>query len=180
MAEVTDKRLILLITCMSAFITPFLSSSINLALVSIGREFPGTDELMLGWVVTAFLLSAALFVVPFGRIADIFGRRKFFTIGLGIIVVSSLLCFVSNSVPMLVVSRAIEGFGAAMIFGTAMAILTAAYPAKERGKVLGINVAITYTGLSLGPVLGGLVTQYLGWRYIYGGIMVYAFIITLL
>jgi EmrB/QacA subfamily drug resistance transporter len=180
MAEVTDKRLILLITCMSAFITPFLSSSINIALVSIGREFPGTDEIMLGWVVTAFLLSAAIFVVPFGRIADIFGRRKFFTIGLGVIVISSFLCFISNSVLMLVVSRAIEGFGAAMIFGTAMAILTAAYPAKERGKVLGINVAITYTGLSLGPVLGGLITQYLGWRYIYGGIMVFALIITLL
>ncbi|BAI61464.1 MFS transporter [Methanocella paludicola SANAE] len=180
MAEVTDKRLILLITCMSAFITPFLSSSINIALVSIGKEFPGTDEIMLGWVVTAFLLSAAIFVVPFGRIADIFGRRKFFIAGLGVIVVSSFLCFISNSVPVLVASRAIEGFGAAMIFGTAMAILTAAYPAKERGKVLGINMAVTYTGLSLGPVLGGLITQYLGWRYIYGGIMVFALIITLL
>jgi len=61
-----------------------------------------------------------------------------------------------------------------------MAILTAAYPPGERGKVLGINVAITYTGLSLGPIVGGLITQYLGWRYIYGGIMVFALLIILL
>jgi len=118
MAKVTDKRLILLITSMSAFITPFLSSSINIALISIGREFPGTDEIMLSWVVTAFLLSAAIFVVPFGRIADIFGRRKIFMAGLSVIIVSSFLCFISNSVPMLAASRALEGFGAAMIFGT--------------------------------------------------------------
>jgi len=100
--------------------------------------------------------------------------------GLSVIIVSSFLCFISNSVPMLAASRALEGFGAAMIFGTAMAILTAAYPPGERGKVLGINVAITYTGLSLGPILGGLITQYLGWRYIYGGIMVFALLIILL
>lgn len=180
MAQATDKRLILLITCMTAFITPFLSSSINIALVSIGRDFPGTDEILLGWVVTGFLLSAAIFVVPFGRIADIFGRRKFFILGLSVIVVSSFLCFISNSVQMLVASRVVEGLGSAMIFGTSMAILTSAYPMKERGKVLGINVAITYTGLSLGPFLGGLITQYFGWRFIYGGIMVFALFIALL
>jgi EmrB/QacA subfamily drug resistance transporter len=180
MAETTDRRLILLITCMAAFITPFLGSSINIALVSIAREFPGTDEILLGWVVTGFLLSAAIFVVPFGRIADIFGRKKVFIIGLAVIIVSSLLCSISSSVMMLVVSRAVEGLGSAMIFGTLIAILTASYPMKERGKVLGINVAITYIGLSLGPVIGGFITQHFGWRYIYAGIMVYALIVAIL
>lgn len=164
---------------MAAFITPFLSSSINIALPTVGKEF-GADAIMLGWVVTGFLLSAAVFIVPFGRIADIFGRRLIFVSGLSIIVISSLLCSVSNSVLMLIASRAIEGFGSAMIFGTSVAILTSAYPAKERGKVLGINVAIVYIGLSAGPFLGGLITQYAGWRFIYAGVMVYSLLVALL
>lgn len=180
MAQATDKRLILLITCMAVFITPFLGSSVNIALVSVGKEFIGTDEILLSWVVLGYLLSAAIFIVPFGRIADVFGRRMIFIAGLSIIVVSSFLCSISNSVLMLIASRAIEGLGSAMIFGTAIAILTSAYPAKERGKVLGINVAITYIGLSLGPFLGGLITQYAGWRSIYAGIMVYSLLVALL
>jgi MFS family permease len=135
---------------MTAFITPFLASSVNIALPTINTEFSVTDQALLNWVVTGFMLSAAIFVVPFGRIADQFGRKRVFVIGLLIVVVSSVLCALSDSVLMLIVSRAIEGFGSAMIFGTSMAILTSVYPVKERGKALGINVAVTYAGLSRG------------------------------
>ena len=176
MSDHTDKRIILIIACMAAFITPFLGSSVNIAIPTITSEFHA-DNFLMNWVVLGFLLSAAIFVVPFGRIADIIGRKTIFTIGLAVIVVSSLLCSVSNSVIMLIASRLLEGFGSAMIFGTLVAILTAAYPAKERGKVLGINVAITYLGLSAGPFIGGIITQYLGWRFIYAGVMVYSLII---
>ncbi len=180
MASLNDKRIILLITCMTAFTTPFLASSVNIALPTINADFSVTDQALLNWVVTGFMLSAAIFVVPFGRIADEFGRKKVFAAGLLIVVVSSLLCSLSNSVYMLIASRAVEGVGSAMIFGTSMAILTSAYPLKERGKVLGINVAVTYVGLSLGPVLGGIITEYLGWRYIYAGIAVYALLVAAL
>jgi Arabinose efflux permease len=165
---------------MTAFTTPFLASSVNIALPTINADFSVTDQALLNWVVTGFMLSAAIFVVPFGRIADEFGRKKVFAAGLLIVVVSSLLCSLSNSVYMLIASRAVEGVGSAMIFGTSMAILTSAYPLKERGKVLGINVAVTYVGLSLGPVLGGIITEYLGWRYIYAGIAVYALLVAAL
>jgi MFS family permease len=74
----------------------------------------------------------------------------------------------------------VEGLGSAMIFGTSIAILTSVFPAQERGKVLGINVAIVYLGLSLGPILGGFITAYAGWRFIYAGIMIYAFFAALL
>jgi MFS family permease len=180
MAQVTDRRLILLITCMAVFITPFLGSSVNIALPSINTDFMIPDQALLNGVVLGYLLSAAIFVVPFGRIADIFGRKTFFVAGLSIIVISSLLCSISSSVYMLIASRAIEGIGSAMIFGTAVAILTAAFPLKERGKVLGINVAIIYLGLSSGPFLGGIITENIGWRYIYAGIMAYAFLVALL
>jgi EmrB/QacA subfamily drug resistance transporter len=164
---------------MAAFLTPFLGSSINIALPSVGQEF-SADPIMLGWVAMGFLLSAAIFVVPFGRIADIYGRRMVFIAGLCIVVVSSLFCSISSSLLMLVVSRVVEGFGSAMLFGTSIAILTSAFPAKERGKVLGINVAVVYSGLSLGPFLGGIITQYAGWRSIYGLTMVYSLLIALL
>ncbi len=180
MAQKTNRLLILIITCMAAFITPFLGSSVNIALPAINTEFMIPDEALLNAVALGFLLSAAIFVVPFGRIADVFGRKTLFVAGLSVVVISSILCSISSSVYMLIVSRAIEGIGSAMIFGTAVAILTAAFPAKERGKVLGINVAITYLGLSAGPVLGGIITENIGWRFIYAGITVYALLVAVL
>jgi EmrB/QacA subfamily drug resistance transporter len=175
-----DKRIVLVIACMASFITPFLASSVNVALPTINADFAVPDQALLGWIVTGFLLSAAVFVVPFGRIADIFGRKKIFVLGLSIIVVSSLLCSISSSVQMLIASRVVEGLGSAMIFGTSIAILTSVFPVQERGKVLGINVAIVYLGASTGPLLGGIITAYAGWRFIYAGIMIYALLAALL
>jgi len=169
-----DNRIVLVITCMASFITPFLASSVNVALPTINNEFNVPDQALLGWIVTGFLLSAAIFVVPFGRIADIYGRKKIFVLGLSIIAVSSLFCSISSSVQMLIASRVAEGLGSAMIFGTSIAILTSVFPAQERGKVLGINVAVVYLGLSMGPLLGGIITAYIGWRFIYAGITIYA------
>ena len=169
-----DNRIVLVITCMASFITPFLASSVNVALPTINNEFNVPDQALLGWIVTGFLLSAAIFVVPFGRIADIYGRKKIFVLGLSIIAVSSLFCSISSSVEMLIASRVVEGLGSAMIFGTSIAILTSVFPAQERGKVLGINVAVVYLGLSMGPLLGGIITAYAGWRFIYAGITIYA------
>jgi MFS family permease len=165
---------------MSAFITPFLASSVTVALTTINTDFSVPDQALLLWVTLGFMLSAAVFIVPFSRIADIHGRKTIYVAGLSVVVLSSFLCTISNSIYMLIASRVVEGFGSALIFGTAIAILTAAYPAKERGKVLGINVAITYTGLSLGPFLGGIITQTIGWRYIYGAIMVYTLVVAVL
>jgi EmrB/QacA subfamily drug resistance transporter len=122
---------------------------------------------MLGWIATAYLLSSATFLVPFGRIADIYGRKKIFTFGIVVLTLSSLLSGVANSATMLISCRVFQGIGGAMFFGTAVALLTTVFPANERGKVLGINVAAVYIGLSLGPVLGGILTQHLGWRSVF-------------
>jgi EmrB/QacA subfamily drug resistance transporter len=175
-----DNRAVLFIICMTSFLTPFLSSSVNVALPTINSDFHVPDQALLGWVVTGFLLSAAIFVVPFGRIADMFGRKRVFIMGLSIIVISSLLCSVSNSIQMLIASRVVEGLGSAMIFGTGIAILTATFPAKERGKVLGVNVAFVYLGISAGPFLGGIITQHIGWRFIYAGVVIYTLLAAIL
>ena len=164
--EGLDKRFVLLVTTLASFLMPFMGSSINVALPSIGKEF-GMSATSLGWVATAFLLTGAIFQVPFGRMADIRGRRKVFLLGILLQAAASLVAGFSMSAAMLIASRALQGIASAMTFGTAVAILTSVFPPDERGKVLGINVTAVYTGLSTGPFVGGILTQYLGWRSIF-------------
>jgi len=118
-------------------------------------------------VVTSYLLASAAFLVPFGRLADIVGRKKIFLAGMLVFSLSSLLCGFARSIEALIVFRILQGVGSAMVFGTGMAILTSVFPPQERGKVLGITVATVYTGLSLGPVLGGFMNHNLGWQSIF-------------
>lgn len=125
------------------------------------------NAILMGWVSTAYLLAAAMFLVPLGRIADIYGRKKIFTIGVFIFAAASVIAAMSKSAAMLISAQVLGGIGAAMIFGTAVAIVTSVFPASDRGRVLGINVAAVYVGLSLGPFLGGLLTQNFGWRSIF-------------
>ncbi|MFC1987250.1 MFS transporter [Chloroflexota bacterium] len=161
-----SKTATLVITTIASFLTPFMGSSINIALPSIGEEF-SMNAILLGWVATSYLLAAAVFLIPFGRLADMHGRKKIFTYGMVILTVSSVLSAMSPSVLVLISLRVLQAIGGAMIFGTGVAILTSVFPARERGRALGINVAAVYLGLSLGPFLGGLLTQYLGWRSIF-------------
>jgi MFS family permease len=149
------KRSALLAATMSSFITPLMASSVNIALPSIGKEF-AMDAISLSWVGTSYILAAAIFLVPFGRMADIYGRKKIFTYGILIYTVTSLLSAISISTFSLIFLRVLQGIGGAMIFGTGVAILTSVFPVQERGKVLGKNVAAVYLGLSLGPFLGGI------------------------
>ena len=161
-----SKKAVLIVATMGSFFTPFMGSSINIALPTIGREF-AMDAVLLGWVATSYLLTAAVFLIPFGRLADIYGRKKIFAWGIVIYTVAALLSAVSISGIMLISSRILQGMGGAMIFGTGVAILTSVFPVGERGKALGINVAAVYLGLSLGPFIGGILTQNFGWRSIF-------------
>jgi len=160
------KRSALLVTTLGSFLIPFMGSSINIALPSIGKEF-GMNAILLSWVTTSYLLTVAIFLVSFGRIADIYGRKRVFSYGFIIYTISSFLSAMSPSPFFLIASRILQGIGASMTFSTGVAILMSIFPAGERGKVLGINVAAVYSGLSCGPILGGLLTHHLGWRIIF-------------
>lgn len=161
-----DRRSVLLVTTIGSFLTPFMGASINIALPSIGSEF-AIDAILLSWITISFLLASAISLVPFGRLADIHGRKKVFIYGMMIYTFSSFLLTVANSAIILILLRILQGIGGAMIYSTAVAILTSAFPIEDRGKVLGINVASVYLGLSLGPFLGGFLTQNFGWRSIF-------------
>lgn len=165
-ADTSLKKYTLLVTCGASFLTPFMGSAVNLAIPSIGKEFAG-NALLLSWVATSYILASATFLVPFGRLADIVGRKKVFLLGVIAFGLSSILCGLAWSLHSLILFRVLQGIGSAMIFGTGMAILTSVYPPQDRGKVLGINAATVYSGLSLGPVLGGAMNHNLGWHSIF-------------
>ncbi len=160
------KRSALLVATLAAFLTPFMGASINIAIPAIGREF-SLNALLLNWVATSQLLASAMFLVPFGRIADIFGRKLLFVLGMVVYTFASLLCALSTTGVVLIVFRVLQGVGAAMTFGTAGAILASVFPAGERGRVFGINVSAVYLGLTVGPFAGGILTEHLGWRSVF-------------
>lgn len=161
-----NRKYALWISALASFLTPFLASSLNIALPSIGHEFD-MPAVALTWIPTAYILSNVIFLVPFGRLADIQGRKRIFRIGIWIDVVACSMATVTPSGIFFILLRAFQGLGGAMIFSTGIAILTSVYPDKARGRVLGINVASVYSGLSLGPVIGGFLTHNFGWRSIF-------------
>jgi MFS family permease len=160
------KRSVLLVSTFAAFLTPFLSSAINLALPAIGKELHA-DAISLGWVVSSFILSSAIFLLPFGKLADIVGRKKIFTLGILLFTISTFLIIFSRGIFSLIALRILQGLSSAMIFGTSLAIISSVFKVGERGRAMGINITATYLGLSSGPVIGGFLTQYLGWRSIF-------------
>lgn len=172
------RRSALLIATLSSFLTPFMGSSVNIALPTIEIYF-SLDAVTLSWISTAYLLSAAIFLVPLGKLADIHGRKKVFALGILIDTVSSFLGAISTSGIMLIVFRFLQGIGGAMIFPTGIAILTSVYPPERRGMVLGVNAAAVYSGLSLGPFFGGFLTQNFGWRTIFFAYLPLDFVIIL-
>jgi EmrB/QacA subfamily drug resistance transporter len=162
----TNERVALAVATLASFLTPFMGSATNVALPAIGRDM-GAGAVALSWVTTSYLLSAAVVLVPFGRLADLHGRKRVFVGGLVVYTVTSALCALAPSHAALVAARALQGIGGGMVFGTGMALLTSIFPAGRRGTALGVNVAAVYLGLSLGPPVGGLLSQQLGWRSVF-------------
>lgn len=161
-----NRNILLLLVVLTSFMNPFLGAAVNIALPKISESL-GMDAIAMSWVSMSFLLSSAVFLVPMGKVADIVGRKRVFFIGNIILTLASILCAISFSAPMLLASRVVQGIGASMVFGTSMALITSAFPPYERGKAIGIAVSSVYLGLSVAPVLGGVLTQYLGWRSLF-------------
>ena len=169
----TDKSLeksALFVATLTSFMGPFTISSVNVALPTIQVEFVA-DAVALSWVATSFLLAIAVFLVPFGKVADIYGRKKIFVRGVALYTVSSLLAVFSFSIKVLIFMRVMQGIGSAMFVTTGMAIITSIFPPSRRGRAIGIYVSAVYIGLSVGPFAGGFLTRYLGWRSIFAAVV---------
>lgn len=170
-----SPTIILTVSVIASFITAFMGSAINVALPSIATEFDAS-AVMLSWIATAYVLTGVASLIPVGKLSDIYGRAKYLKAGVLVFAASCLLSALSNSALLLLIFRAFQGFGLSLIFINAFSIIVSAYPANKRGHVLGIVIASVYIGLSVGPFLGGIITQHFGWRYIF----IFSFVVCIL
>ena len=166
MVSDSSKRNVLMASAFGSSLAPFMVSSMIVALPTIGHEFSGNPEL-LGWLTSIFFIAAAIFLVPFGRIGDRYGVKKIFTLGMAVYFFSAILCIVAPDIRFLIAARFVTGIGAAMIFGTSIALLSLVFPESGRGKAIGINVTAMSAGFLLGFFLGGFLIFYAGWRSIF-------------
>lgn len=160
------ERSALLVATLTSFMGPFMMSSVNVALPRIQSELQ-MDAVQLSWIATAYLLAVAVGLVPAGKIADIHGRKKIFALGIAVYTAGAFSSAFVDSAAMLIGFRVIQGLGASMFVTTGMAILTSIFPPHRRGRAIGLYASAVYIGLSTGPFLGGLMTNYLGWRSIF-------------
>ncbi len=164
--SISEERSALFVATLTSFMAPFMLSAVNVALPAIQAELD-VDAVTLSWIPTAYLLATAVLLVPIGKVADRYGRRKIFTAGLVLYTISSTLIAWVPTAAWLIGMRIVQGFGAAMFITTGMAILSAVFAPERRGRAIGIYVAAVYIGLSLGPFAGGLLSQHVGWRSIF-------------
>lgn len=160
------ERSVLLVVSITSFMGTFLISSINIALPAIEKSFH-LNAIELSWIVTAYILANAMLLLPVGKWGDAAGNTKLFKTGLIIFTLSSLFCALAPNASWLIVARFLQGIGSAFSNTTGQAILVSAFPPKKRGQVIGISVASVYSGLAMGPLVGGIITQQIGWHSLF-------------
>lgn len=158
---------------MAAFISPFMGSAMNLSVPAISSEF-SAGAVSMGWIITSYLLTSTALMVPIGRFADIHSKKKVFVAGTVLFTVFSAMCAFSTSIGMLIFFRLCQGTGGGMLFSTNSAIIAENFPAEIRGRLMGFSVMFTYLGLTLGPVIGGVLNHILGWRSVMAITAVYS------
>jgi MFS family permease len=158
-----EKNRILFSTSLANFIGPAMGSMINLALVSIGHDLDvGTHDL--GWISSVFFIASVIALLPVARICTTKGKKRVFMAGLVLCIVGNLLSSIAPTFALLCATRILSGVSAACMSCSGIAMLSDVFPTNERGLALGINTAAVYLGGSLGPVIGGVLTDTLGWR----------------
>jgi EmrB/QacA subfamily drug resistance transporter len=161
-----SKKATLVICVITHFLLASMISAVPVALPTIGKEL-AMEAVLLGWVSNAINLAQVAVLLPAGRLADIYGRKKIFIYGMVLFTVATFLCAIANSPVSLISYRLIQGIAAGMAIGTGVAIITSVFPVPERGRALGMVMGAVYVGMSVGPYLGGVLTQHLGWRSIF-------------
>lgn len=157
------QKTVLLMVLLNAFTTPLMLSSANVALPVIALDL-GLSAAKITWVPMAYLMAGAMFVLIFGRIADMFGRKRIFLWGTASVIVTSLLALVAPNGVFLIGARFLQGVSAAMLYATQMALISSVFPPQQRGRAIGLTVSAIYFGLTCGPLIGGFLIDLYGWR----------------
>jgi EmrB/QacA subfamily drug resistance transporter len=148
------------------FMATLDASIVNISLPVIMGYFKAGLDLS-EWVILIYLLTITGLLLPFGRLADLTGRKKIFLLGFILFSLGSALCALSMSMHQLILFRSFQALGAAMIMANTFAIVTAVFPHQERGRALGINGTVVAIGFTVGPTLGGFLVSHLSWRAIF-------------
>ena len=164
--DYSQKWWVMLAIAMGIFLGTIDGSIVNVALPTLVRDLDTTFPVV-QWVVLAYLLTLATLVLGIGRLGDIVGKKVIYSSGFAVFTLGSVLCGLAPSVAWLISFRIFQGLGAAMIFALGFAIITEAFPREERGRALGVTGAMVSVGIVLGPTLGGLLIDSLGWRWIF-------------
>ena len=162
----TSPGAALVVICLTSFLVPFMLSSVGVALPTMGREF-GASAMQLGLVETMYILSVSVFLLAFGRLSDILGRRRVFLWGIGIFTLSTAAISAAWSIESIIFMRFFQGVGGAMINVTGLAIVVSLFPPTQRGRVLGWMIGSVYAGISCGPPMGGFLATWFSWRAIF-------------
>jgi len=157
---------ILAVVLLGGMMGPIDSSIVNANLPSIAGYF-GAPMSLAGWIQVSYLLTIGSLLLTVGRLGELHGFRRLYIRGLVAFAVFSAACGLSPTVHFLIAARALQGAGASMFMAVSPAIITATFPPYERGRALGLNGMAVAVGLAVGPVLGGLITQHLGWRWLF-------------
>ncbi len=155
---------VLFVVGVGTFLGALAGSTVNLALPALGHDF-GVDLAASRWVLQAFLLAVGVLLLIAGRLSDQLGHKQVYLAGFVLFGLASLGCGVAASLAQLVAARLLQGIGGAMLMATGPALLTLAVPPQRRGRALGMLATATYSGLTLGPPLGGWIVATLGWRW---------------
>ncbi|GCE25315.1 MFS transporter [Dictyobacter alpinus] len=162
-----NKWAILCLAASSGFLTTLDGSIVNIGLPAISQTFHVGVSGAIEWIIIGYLVIIAAVLLTFGRLADMVGRKPIFLTGLVIFIAGSALSGMAPSLLLLIVARIFQGLGGALIFSVNIAMITSTFPGNERGLALGLNAVIVSLGVSAGPTIGGLITQYLTWRWIF-------------
>jgi len=152
--------------CFALFMIMLDNTVVNVALPSIQRDFEiGVSELE--WIVNAYALTFAVLMLTGGKLADLFGRRLIFVVGLAVFTLSSLACGLATSSQVLIGARTVQGVGAALMNPATLSIISATFPPRQRGLAIGIWAGVSAMALAIGPLVGGLLTQHVDWSWIF-------------
>jgi EmrB/QacA subfamily drug resistance transporter len=166
LAEENRKWWTLVSVAFALFMIMLDNTVVNVALPSIRRDL-GISLSSLEWVVSGYALSFAVLMLTGGKLADMFGRRRIFIIGLLVFALASLACGLATGAAFLIVARVVQGVGAAFMLPATLSIITATFPPKERGTALGIWAGVSAVALAIGPLVGGLIAEHIGWNWIF-------------
>ncbi len=162
-----NKWVILALAASASFMTTLDGSIVNIGMPSIASTFHVSVSGASEWIIIGYLIVIAATLLTFGRLADMLGRKPIFLTGVLIFVLGSMLCGLAPSLWLLILARLFQGIGGSLIFCVNVAMITSSFPDRERGLALGLNAVVVSLGVAAGPTIGGLITQYLTWRWIF-------------